>query len=409
MAYYQDAPKKRKKVDYAQTGSWDEEGTHYRNHSGRNGSSRDDSDRRASGYRSDRNGDTYRNGRSGDRPSRSYHAKEYAERQSRPNGGYREDRNDRSRDGFRKERSNDRPRVDSQDSGRKYQTRATLGQRSEAKPEGPRGYRELEYRGPARESQLRREDFGPETRNEETDRILCGRNPIREALRSGREIEKLLVQKGELNGTALEIVRDAREKKIMVQEVDKRRLDEIALHHQGLIAFASEYAYADVEDMFAEAESRGEDPFLIILDSVTDPHNLGAVIRTAECVGAHGVIVPVHRSVGLTPAAVKASAGAIEHMKVARVMNLNRTIEELKKRGVWVYALSMDGKDYEKVDFRGATALVIGAEGEGISRLTEEKCDLKVSLPMRGKLDSLNASVAAGVVMYRVLSCRRKG
>ena len=145
----------------------------------------------------------------------------------------------------------------------------------------------------------------------------------------------------------------------------------------------------------------------MILDGVTDPHNLGAVIRTAECTGAHGVIIPVHRSVGLTPSAVKASAGAVEYMKVARVTNLNRTIDELKRKGLWIYAVTMDGKDYEKVDFRGGTALVVGAEGEGISRLTAEKCDLKVSLPMKGSLDSLNASVAAGVMMYRVLSSRR--
>jgi len=184
--------------------------------------------------------------------------------------------------------------------------------------------------------------------------------------------------------------------------------DEIAPHHQGLIAFASAYRYAEVEEMLEEAEKRGEDPFLILLDGVTDPHNLGAVIRTAECAGAHGVIIPVHRSVGLTPAAVKASAGAIEHIRVARVVNLNRTLEDLKRRGIWTYAVTMDGKDFEKVDFHGGTALVIGAEGEGISRLTAEKCDLSVSLPMKGQLDSLNASVAAGIVMYRVLCCRRK-
>ena len=168
------------------------------------------------------------------------------------------------------------------------------------------------------------------------------------------------------------------------------------------------YQYAEVEDILNEAERRGEAPFVIILDGVTDPHNLGAVIRTAECAGAHGVILPIHRSVGLSPAAVKASAGAIEHMKVARVINLNRAIDELKKRGIWTYAVTMNGKDFEKVDFSGPTALVIGAEGEGISRLTEERCDLSVSLPLRGALDSLNASVAAGVMMYRVLSCRRK-
>ncbi len=159
--------------------------------------------------------------------------------------------------------------------------------------------------------------------------------------------------------------------------------------------------------MLDTARQRGEEPFLILLDGVTDPHNLGAVIRTAECVGAHGVIVPERRSVGLTPAAVKASAGAVEHMKVARVTNLNRTIDDLKKQGIWTYAVTMDGEDYQKVDFHGGVALVIGAEGDGISRLTLENCDYRVSLPLEGSIDSLNASVAAGVMMYRVLASRK--
>ena len=194
----------------------------------------------------------------------------------------------------------------------------------------------------------------------------------------------------------------------MVQEVDRTRLDELARNHQGLIAFASAYQYSTVEAMLKTAEERGEAPFLVLLDGVTDPHNLGAIIRSAECVGAHGVIVPERRSVGLTPAAVKASAGAIEHMKVARVVNLARTIEELKSRNVWTYALTMDGEDYERVNFKGGVALIIGSEGEGISRLVLDKCDQKVSLPMAGHIDSLNASVAAGIVMYRVLSGRRQ-
>ena len=238
--------------------------------------------------------------------------------------------------------------------------------------------------------------------------VLTGRNPIREALKSGRDLEKLLVQKGELSGSAREIVAMAKEKKIMVQVVEKSRLDEVSPHHQGLIAIASAYQYASMEELYAAAKDKGEDPFFILLDGITDPHNLGAIIRTAECVGAHGVIVPQHRSVGLTPAAVKASAGAVEHVKVARVTNLNRTIEELQKKGIWVYGLSMDGEDYEKVTFEGGVALVIGAEGDGISRLTSDKCDQIISLPICGVIDSLNASVAAGIMMYKVLSCRRK-
>ena len=189
--------------------------------------------------------------------------------------------------------------------------------------------------------------------------------------------------------------------------VDRTRLDQIYPAHQGLLAYVAAVPYSTVDEMLADAAAKGEDPFLILLDGVTDPHNLGAIIRTAECVGAHGVIVPERRSVGLTPAAVKASAGAVEHMKVARVVNLNRTIDELKKQGVWTYAVTMDGQDYEQVNFKGGVALVIGAEGEGISRLTLESCDQRVSLPMAGHIDSLNASVAAGIMMYRVLSARR--
>ncbi len=238
------------------------------------------------------------------------------------------------------------------------------------------------------------------------ENLLSGRNPIREALKAGRDIEKLLVQRGDLSGSAREIVHMAREAHIPIQEVDKARLDAITPHHQGLLAFASAYQYATVEDMLALAAERGEAPFLILLDGVTDPHNLGAVIRTAECVGAHGVIVPERRSVGLTPAAVKASAGAVEHVHVARVVNLTRTLEQLQARNIWTYAVTMDGEDYAQVDFSGGVALVIGAEGEGISRLTLEKCDRKVSLPMKGQIDSLNASVAAGVMMYRVLQSR---
>ncbi len=239
------------------------------------------------------------------------------------------------------------------------------------------------------------------------ENLLAGRNPIREALKAGRDIEKLLVQKGELTGSAREIVQMAKEAHIPVQEVEHQRLNELAKNHQGMVAFASAYKYSTVEEMLAVAEERGEQPFLILLDGITDPHNLGAIIRTAECVGAHGVIVPERRAVGLTPAAVKASAGAVEHIKVARVVNMTRVIERLKQHDVWTYALTMDGTDYEKVNFSGGVALVVGSEGEGISHLVLENCDQKVSLPMAGHLDSLNASVAAGIVMYRVLSGRR--
>ena len=263
-----------------------------------------------------------------------------------------------------------------------------------------RSYRRFEYRAP--EHPVREDQT--EDRNEY---ILTGRNPIREALKNHHDLEKLLVQKGELSGSAREIVQKAKEMKIQVQVVEKARLDAIAPNHQGLIAFASAYQYSTVEEILETARQKGEEPFLILMDGITDPHNLGAVIRTAECTGVHGIIVPQHRSAGLSPAAVKASAGAVEYVRVARVSNLSRTIDELKKQNIWFYAVTMNGTDYRETDFSGGVALVIGAEEDGISRLVAEKCDHAVSLPMTGKIESLNASVAAGIMMYRVLECRR--
>ena len=239
-----------------------------------------------------------------------------------------------------------------------------------------------------------------------SENLLSGRNPIREALKSGRDIEKLLVAKGELSGSAKEIVAMAREARVPVQEVDRVRLDAITPHHQGMLAFASAYQYHTVEEMLALAKERNEQPFLVMLDGVTDPHNLGAVIRTAECAGAHGVIVQERRAVGLTPAAVKASAGAIEHIMVSRVVNLTSTLDMLKKQGVWAYAADAKGEDYLSVDYSGGVVIVVGAEGEGVSRLVMEQCDKIVALPIRGKIDSLNASVAAGILLYAVLRSR---
>ena len=380
MAFYKDAPgRKNQKKNHA-AGSWTDEGTQYRSNNNRR-SDRDDS-RRVEGYRSDRPAGGYR--KDDKRSDRSF---------SRDNQGrkdYRSDRSDRSTS--RRDNS--------------FDPRSSI--RKTVEPRPMPSFRDTEYR-PANGSSAKL--VTPVTPLEETvmvnENLLAGRNPIREALKAGRDIEKLLVQKGELTGSAREIVQMAREQHIVVQEVEKVRLDELARNHQGLIAFASAYKYSTVEEMLAEAARKNEDPFLILLDGVTDPHNLGAIIRSAECVGAHGVIVPERRSVGLTPAAVKASAGAVEHMKVARVVNLNRTIEELKARNIWTYALTMDGMDYERVNFKGGVALVVGSEGEGVSRLVLENCDQKVSLPMAGHIDSLNASVAAGIMMYRVLSSRK--
>ena len=246
----------------------------------------------------------------------------------------------------------------------------------------------------------------PARQEEEMSNLLVGRNPIREALKAGRDMEKLLVAKGELIGSAREIVAMAREQKVIVQEVDRAHLDAMAPGHQGLIAVVSAYAYKTVDDMLALAKERGEAPFLVILDGVTDPHNLGAIIRSAECAGAHGVIIPERRAVGLTPAAVKASAGAVEYLPVAREVNLTRTIERLKKEGIWIYGTAMNGEDYRKVDYSGPKALVIGSEGEGMSRLVSESCDKVVTLPMKGKIESLNASVAAGILLYAMMDAK---
>ena len=234
------------------------------------------------------------------------------------------------------------------------------------------------------------------------ENIIVGRNPIREAIRSGRDLEHLLVAKGELTGSAREIVMMARENKIVVQTVDRARLDAIAPNHQGMIAVSSAFRYSEVEDMFRLAAERGEDPFFVILDGITDPQNLGAIIRSAECAGAHGVIVPERRAVGLTPSAVKASAGAVEYLPVARVGNLTRTLETLKARGLWIIAAEARGEAYDKMNLSGPIALVIGSEGEGVSRLVLENCDGCAALPMKGRINSLNASVAAGVLMYEV-------
>lgn len=238
------------------------------------------------------------------------------------------------------------------------------------------------------------------------ENLLSGRNPIREAIKTGRDIEKLMVAEGDLSGSAREILSMAKNAGIIVQTVERSRLDQITRNHQGMIAFASAFAYSNLDEILNTAKERNEAPFIVILDKITDPMNLGAIIRSAACVGAHGVIVQQHRAVGLTPSAVRASAGAVEHVKVARVTNINQTIRELKSQGIWVYAADVKGEDYRKVNFSGACALVIGSEGEGISQLTLDLCDQAVSIPMSGVIDSLNASVAAGILLYGIYSGR---
>ena len=243
---------------------------------------------------------------------------------------------------------------------------------------------------------------------EENECLLVGRNPIREALKSGRSVEKLMVANGDLSSAAREIIRMARDAGAVVQQVDRSRLDQIYPSHQGMLAFVASVDYKSVDDMFAYAAEKGEDPFFVILDGITDPHNLGAIIRSAECAGAHGVILPERRAAGLGPAAAKATAGALNHMRIARVKNLNRTIDELKERNVWVIGTAMDGENALTADLTGPVALVIGSEGDGISHLTLEKCDRTLTLPMKGQIQSLNASVAAGVLLYEVVRARAK-
>lgn len=247
-----------------------------------------------------------------------------------------------------------------------------------------------------------------ERENEEQQDLIIGRNAVLEAVRSGREIDVIFVAKGDRSGSIGMIIGKAAENSLVVKEVDRRKLDAMCggANHQGIAARAAAHKYADIEDMIKAAEEKGEAPFVIICDEIEDPHNLGAIIRSADACGAHGVIIPKRRGVSLTYAVSKVSAGAIEYVPVARVSNLASTIEELKKKGFWIYGADMDGTPWDKQDYSGSVALVIGSEGKGISRLVKEKCDFIVSLPMKGKINSLNASVAAGILMYEVIKHR---
>lgn len=240
------------------------------------------------------------------------------------------------------------------------------------------------------------------------DKII-GRNPVMEAIRSGRSIDKILIKKGKYEGSVIPIIKKAKSAGIVIQEVDRGKLDVVAEgeNHQGIIAYVSAYEYAAVSDILDRAAEKNEAPFVIICDRITDPHNLGAIIRTANCVGAHGVIIPKRNSAGLNSIVAKTSAGAVEYTPVAKVTNISKTIDDLKKRGLWIAGADMDGEEMYKVDLKGALGLVIGSEGEGISRLVREKCDFIASIPMGGDINSLNASVAAGVLMYEALRQRK--
>ncbi|HBR32143.1 MAG TPA: 23S rRNA (guanosine(2251)-2'-O)-methyltransferase RlmB [Clostridiales bacterium] len=234
------------------------------------------------------------------------------------------------------------------------------------------------------------------------DNVFIGRNAVLELLKSGREIDKLYVQKGEREGSITLIVARAAESRIPVVEVDKHRLDKMSAGgvHQGVAAIASETAYVSVEDILAIAAERGEKPFIVICDSINDPHNLGAIIRTAECAGVHGVIIPKRRAVSVNGAAAKASAGAVFHMAVARVSNLSSAMRTLRDNNVWIYALESDGTPYYKSDFDCACAFVLGGENSGVTRLVRDNSDFVISVPMYGKINSLNVSNAGAVVLF---------
>ncbi|HOO25521.1 MAG TPA: 23S rRNA (guanosine(2251)-2'-O)-methyltransferase RlmB [Clostridiales bacterium] len=238
--------------------------------------------------------------------------------------------------------------------------------------------------------------------------LIIGRQAVTEALRAGRTIDSVLIARGERGGSLGKIIADCKEKGIVVKDADKKKLDFLCGHqnHQGIVAFTAVKEYSSLEDIFDLAKSRGEAPFIIICDELEDPHNLGAIIRTAEAAGAHGVLVPKRRSASLSYAVGKASAGAVEYMPVARVTNLAAAIDDLKSKGLWIYGADMGGMVWSEYDYTGACALVIGSEGKGLSRLVREKCDFIVSLPMKGKINSLNASVAAGILMFEVAGQR---
>jgi 23S rRNA (guanosine2251-2'-O)-methyltransferase len=240
------------------------------------------------------------------------------------------------------------------------------------------------------------------------ENIVEGRNPVIEVLKSGRTIEKLYVAKGNVEGSIKMIISMARDKGIVVSEVDRKKLDELSNtgSHQGVIAQVSPYTYSTIDEILSLAKEKEEDPFVVILDEIEDPHNLGSIVRSANVCGAHGVIIPKRRSAYVTATVAKASAGAVEHTKIAKVTNLNQTIKELKDKGLWIIGTDMDGEVCYNSNLKGPVALVIGSEGRGISRLVKENCDLIVKIPMKGAVNSLNASVAAGIMMYEILRQR---
>ncbi|WP_456277100.1 23S rRNA (guanosine(2251)-2'-O)-methyltransferase RlmB [Bacillus sp. AK128] len=239
--------------------------------------------------------------------------------------------------------------------------------------------------------------------------IVIGKNPVLEALRSGRDINKILIAEGALKGQTGQIMQLAKESGVVVQIAPRKKLDQLYDgNHQGIVAQVAAYQYAELDDLFASAKEKGEDPFFILLDEIEDPHNLGSILRTADATGAHGVIIPKRRAVGLTATVAKASTGAIEYVPVVRVTNMARTIDELKEKGVWIIGTDATGTtDYRQMDVTLPIGIVIGSEGKGMSRLVRDKCDFLIRLPMVGKVTSLNASVAGSLLMFEVLRKRQ--
>ena len=241
-----------------------------------------------------------------------------------------------------------------------------------------------------------------------TEFTIEGRNAVIEAFRAGKPIDKIFILDGCQDGPVSTIKREAKKKDVMIKYVTKERLDQISEtgKHQGVIAYAAAYEYAELEDIFDKAKAKGEDPFILILDNIEDPHNLGAIIRTANLAGAHGVIIPKNRAVGLTATVARTSAGALNFTPVVKVTNISKTIQELKNRGLWFVCADMGGTEMYKLNLKGPIGLVIGNEGDGVSRLVRENCDMIASIPMKGDIDSLNASVAAGVLAYEIVRQR---
>ena len=244
--------------------------------------------------------------------------------------------------------------------------------------------------------------------NQDTSDIVAGRNPVLELLRSGRDIDKIFIQKANGEGSIRVIIAEARKRSIPVVETERAKLDQLTggIAHQGVAAVAAQIRYAEIEDILALAKERGEAPLIVIADGVEDTHNLGAIIRTAECAGVHGIIILKRRCATMTAATAKAAAGALEYMKVARVSNLSRAVQTLKEAGLWIYAADMDGTDYTQIDFRGPAAIILGGENSGVSRILRKASDFIVSIPMKGRVNSLNVSNAGAILIYEAVRQR---